>query len=53
MIDRKAQSVDDELYAAPANASLPAVPGVRNRRSEYGLEIILLVAFCITGSGYR
>ncbi len=45
IIDGKAQYVDYEIYAAPENANWAEVPGVRNRRSEYGLEIILMVAF--------
>jgi len=45
IIDGKAQYVDYEIYAVPENVDLPEVPGVRNRRSEYGVEIILMVAF--------
>lgn len=45
IIDGKAQYVDYAIYAAPESQDLPEVPGVRNRRSEYGLEIILMVAF--------
>ncbi len=29
----------------PTPTDLPTVPGLRNSRSEYGLEIILMVAF--------
>ena len=45
MIDGKATYVCYTLYATSASAPLPSVPGLRNRRSEYGIEIILMVAF--------
>jgi transposase len=33
------------LYGLPGTNNLPLVPGVRNSRSEYGIEIILTVSF--------
>ncbi len=45
IIDGQAQYVCYPIYAPLDSAKLPHVPGVRNRWSEYGLEIILMVAF--------
>jgi transposase len=45
IIEGKAQYVDYTIYAEPGNPVVPKVSGVRNRRSEYGVEIILMVAF--------
>ena len=45
IIDGKAQYVCYTLYERPDSNELPTVPGLRNSRSEYGLEIILIVAF--------
>lgn len=33
------------LYALPKSLNVPTVPGLRTRQSEYGVEIILTVAF--------
>lgn len=45
IVDGKAVYVQYNLYA-PADAStLPMPPGVRNRRSEYAVEIIITLAF--------
>ena len=33
------------LYALPKSLNVPEVPGLRSRQSEYGVEIILTVAF--------
>lgn len=41
----KAQYIRYTLYDLPESQELPIVPGLRNSRSEYGLEIILMVAF--------
>lgn len=45
IIDGKAQYVCYTLYERPGSNEVPTVPGLRNSRSEYGLEIILIVAF--------
>jgi transposase len=45
IIAGQAKYVCYEIYALPDSTELPLVPGVRNSRSEYGLEIILMVAF--------
>lgn len=45
LIDGKAQYVCYTLYEQPGSNALPTVPGLRNSRSEYGLGIILTVAF--------
>ncbi len=45
IIDGQAQYVCYEIYGEPDCRELPAVPGLRNSRSEYGLEIILVLAF--------
>lgn len=45
IIDGKAQYICYTLYERPGSNGLPTVPGLRNSRSEYGLEIILIVAF--------
>lgn len=43
--DGRAQYICYRFFTHPETASLPALPGVRNRLSEYGLEVILIVAF--------
>lgn len=45
ILDGKAEYVDYAIYAEIESAKVPEVVGVRNRRSEYGVEIILMVAF--------
>lgn len=45
IIEGKALYVDYAIYAEAGSPRVPEVPGVRNRRSEYGVEIILMVAF--------
>ena len=45
IIDGKARYVCYTIYDLPDSKNLPNVPGLRNSRSEYGLEIILMVAF--------
>jgi hypothetical protein len=47
LIDGKAQYIHYRIYA-PENAKhLPKIPGVRNSRSEYGIEIIIALAFLV------
>ena len=45
ILSGKAQYVCYTLYGFENSQELPKVPGLRNSRSEYGLEIILIVAF--------
>jgi transposase len=45
IIDGQAKYLCYDVYAKPGSLNLPLVPGTRNSRSEYGLEIILSVAF--------
>ncbi len=45
MIDGTAQYVCYTIYGGEGSGDVPQVPGLRNSRSEYGLEIILMVAF--------
>ena len=45
IMDGKAQYVCYSIYDHRDSKTLPTVPGLRNSRSEYGLEIILTVAF--------
>ena len=47
LIDGQAKYIHYRIYA-PANAkTLPKIPGVRNSRSEYGIEIIIALAFLV------
>ncbi len=45
ILSGKAKYVCYQLYGLEDDQELPKVPGLRNSRSEYGLEIILIVAF--------
>lgn len=45
IIKGQAEYVCYTIYGGPDAKTLPNVPGLRNSRSEYGLEIILIVAF--------
>ena len=45
IIDGKATYVCYRLFARPQSQVLPTITGVRNRLSEYGIEIIVTVAF--------
>lgn len=51
IIEGQAQYVCHHIYALPESKQLPDVPGFRTRRSEYGLEILLTVAFLHYWSG--
>jgi transposase len=41
----RAEYICYHIYGLTGSSDLPEVPGLRNRRSEYGIEIILTVAF--------
>lgn len=45
MLDGKAVYVCYHIYDVPGSRSLPLPPAVRNSRCEYGMEIILILAF--------
>jgi len=45
IIEGQARYVCYTIYAEADSKDLPTAPGLRNSRSEYGLEIILMVAF--------
>ena len=45
IIDGKAVYLCYRLFARPESRTLPAIAGVRTSLSEYGIEIILIVAF--------
>jgi transposase len=44
-MEGRAAYVCYHLHGLPGTKALPSVPGVRNSRSEYGIEILLTVAF--------
>ena len=45
IIDGKARYVGYHIYDLPNSKQLPLPDGLRNSRSEYGIEIILILAF--------
>ena len=45
IIEGRARYVRYNIYALADAQQLPPVPGLRNSRSEYGIEILLMVAF--------
>ena len=45
LVGGQAQYICYHLYALPGSPNVPEVPGLRTRQSEYGIEIILTVAF--------
>jgi transposase len=45
LISGRAEYVCYHIYGLPLAGELPAISGLRNSRSEYGIEIILTVAF--------
>ena len=45
IVDGRAIYMRYELFDRPGSATAPLPPGLRNSRSEFGLEIILIVAF--------
>ncbi len=45
MIDGKAVYLCYDIYDLPDSTDLPMPPGLRNSRSEFGIEIILILAF--------
>ena len=47
LIDGKAKYIHYRIYAPEKAKNLPRIPGVRNSRSEYGIEIIIALAFLV------
>lgn len=45
IVDGKAVYVGYHIYDVPGSNELPLPPGLRNSRSEFGIEIILILAF--------
>jgi len=45
LISGRAEYVCYPIYGLPMATQLPGISGLRNSRSEYGIEIILIVAF--------
>ena len=45
LVGGQAKYICYHLYALPQSLNVPSVPGLRTRQSEYGIEIILTVAF--------
>jgi hypothetical protein len=45
LLSGRAEYVCYHIYGLPSVTQLPAINGLRNSRSEYGIEIILTVAF--------
>ena len=51
IISGQAKYVCYQIYGLPETTELPTIAGLRNSRSEYGIEIILTVAFLHYWSG--
>jgi hypothetical protein len=47
LIDGQAQYIHYRIYALENDKILPKIPGVRNSRSGYGIEIIIALAFLV------
>ncbi|MGB3788367.1 MAG: transposase [Phormidesmis sp.] len=45
LVEGQAKYICHHLYALPKSLNVPEVAGLRTRQSEYGIEIILTVAF--------
>lgn len=51
LIDGKAQYVHYRIFDTPDSTDLPPIDGVRNARCEYGLEILVTLAFLVYWTG--
>jgi len=51
LIDGKAEYVHYRIFDAPDSTDLPPVDGVRNGKSEYGLEILITLAYLVYWTG--
>jgi len=47
LIDGKAQYVHYRVFDKPESSDLPPIDGVRNAKCEYGLEILITLAFLV------
>lgn len=51
LIDGKATYVHYRIFDAPESVDLPPVDGVRNRKSEFGVEILIALAYLVYWTG--
>jgi len=51
LIDGKASYIEYRIFDEPDSTDLPPVEGVRNGRCEYGLEILITLAFLVYWTG--
>jgi len=51
LIDGKAEYVHYRIFDTPDSTDLPTIDGVRNARCEYGLEILVTLAFVVYWTG--
>jgi len=51
LIDGKAQYVHYRIFDEPESTDLPPVDGVRNSKCEYGLEILVTLAYLVYWTG--
>ena len=51
LIDGKAEYVHDRIFDNPDSTDLPTVDGVRNGKCEYGLEILITLAYLVYWTG--
>ena len=51
LIDGKAKYIHYRVFDEPDSIDLPPVDGVRNGKSEYGLEILITLAFLVYWTG--
>jgi len=51
LIDGKAQYVHYRIFDKPDSTDLPSVDGVRNGKCEYGLEILIALAYLVYWTG--
>lgn len=47
LVDGKAQYIRYSIYAPENTQTLPTIPGIRGNTSEYGIEIIVALAFLV------
>ena len=51
LIDGKAQYIHYRVFDTPESTDLPPIDGVRNAKCEYGLEILVTLAFLVYWTG--
>ena len=51
LIDGKAQYVQYRIFDVPESKNLPPVDGIRNGKCEYGIEILVTLAFLVYWTG--